>query len=219
MKILNGNKIIEITHTELMDRIQGFKKVIFDIGTGDGEFVYRKAKTNPDTIYIGIDSSVDGMVENAVRASKKPQKGGLNNALYIISNAYALPQQLNGIADEIYINLPWGSLRDGMIKGDDALLENIRKVSKPNAVLHITITYSDLYEKNQIELRQLPDLTMDYFKSSLVWKYREHGLNIKDIKILDNEALKKLDTKWSKKLGFGRRREVFFINCSIQSLI
>ena len=49
-------------------------------------------------------------VPTAAQARRKPARGGAPNALFIVAAAEALPEPLTGIADEITINYPWGSL-------------------------------------------------------------------------------------------------------------
>lgn len=216
MKILAGSRIEEIAAAEFENIIKGYKALVMDIGTGEGEFVYKKAKQNPDVMYIGIDTSADFMRRYSLKACRKPERGGLRNLMYVIGNADALPDALTCTADIIYVNLPWGSLRDGIIKGEHEILSNIRKVSKTNASLEIYVGYSELYEKQKIESRRLPELSLSYLNSSLRAKYKGYGLNIVKATVLDNEDLKKLDTKWAKKLGFGKKRDIFYIKCKIE---
>lgn len=219
MNLLIGNKIKKIETPEFENIIKDYKALVLDIGTGDGEFVYKRARENSNTMYIGIDAAVDAMGDYSIKVNKKAHKGGLKNVMYVVSNAYDLPNALNFTADEIFINLPWGSLRDGVIKGETDFLNNIKRVSKLNTRLNIYISYSELYEKSEIEGRHLPELTIDYIKNCLKWKYWVHGINILEVIILNNEALKKLDTKWSKKLGYGKKRNIFLIKCIIQNVI
>jgi 16S rRNA (adenine(1408)-N(1))-methyltransferase len=130
-----------------------------------------------------------------------------------------LPDILSYTADKIYINLPWGSLRDGIIKGEKCFLDNIKKISKANASLDIYITYSDLYEKKEIESRKLPELSEYYFNNELRYIYKSQGINLIEASVLDNEGLKKLDTKWAKKLAFGKTRSVFYFKCNMPEFV
>lgn len=216
MKILIGNEIKEINIEELQNVVKQYKTLVVDIGTGEGEFVYRLAKQNPDKMYIGIDTSADSMRKYSAKAAKKPEKGGLKNVMYVVCNADDLPEILESKVDKIFINLPWGSLRDGIIKGKHDLLEGIRRISKVNANLKIYISYCSIYEKQEIENRQLPELNLVYLNNELKSKYKSYDISIKNVSILGNEALKKIETKWAKKLGFGRERNIFYIDCQIE---
>ena len=216
MRILIGKRIKEIDSTEFESVIKGYKSLVIDIGTGEGEFVYKKAKQDKEVMFIGIDTSADFMQQYSVKSAKKPEKGGLNNVMYVLANADDLPDALLCKADRIFINLPWGSLRDGIIKGDHSFLSSIRKIAKENATLEIYISYSNLYEKQEIESRNLPMLTTSYLCNELKVIYKRYGINITQLSVLDNEALKKIETKWAKKLGYGKKRDIFYMKCKIQ---
>ena len=214
MKILEGNKIKNIDCEELKNIAMSYSNTAIDIGTGDGSFPYKSARKNKDSFYIGLDAVADNMIDSAVKAGKKVTKGGLNNVMYVIDNALSIPEELNNFADSIYINLPWGSLRDAVVKGEEQLLKGIRKIAKAKATLDIYVTYSSLYEAKEITSRQLPELSEEYINTELKYKYQSCGIKIKKVELCNNDSLKGLDTSWAKKLAFGRKREVFHFNCN-----
>jgi len=214
MKILEGNKIKNIDCEALKNIVKNYNNTTIDIGTGDGSFPYKSARKNKDSFYIGLDAVADNMIDSAVKAGKKVTKGGLNNVMYVIDNALSIPEELNNFADSIYINLPWGSLRDAVVKGEEQLLKGIRKISKAKATLDIYVTYSSLYEAKEITSRQLPELSEEYINTELKYKYQSCGIKIKKVELCNNDSLKGLDTSWAKKLAFGRKREVFHFNCN-----
>ncbi len=84
--------------------------IVLDIGTGDGRFVYRCARQNPKKFYIGIDATPRPLEKVSEKIHRKPSKGGLSNLLFIQAAVEDLPPELDGVADEIHIHLPWGSL-------------------------------------------------------------------------------------------------------------
>lgn len=209
MNILVDKKIESINSLEFKNIAEGFKSVILDIGTGDGRFVYKNAQKNPNNLFLGLDSTCDSMAEYASKVRKKPAKGGLNNVLYIVENAEALPEELANMVNKIYINLPWGSLRDGIIKGEDKILSGITNISQNNSTMEVCISYSDMYEQNEISKRELPELTKNYISTVLKERYKGFGIHITEISLWDNNMLKSVDTKWAKKLAFGRKRELY----------
>jgi 16S rRNA (adenine(1408)-N(1))-methyltransferase len=206
----------EIGSVEFDNRINGFKSLVIDIGTGEGEFVYRKARQNREAMFIGVDSAAAAMLPYSIKAAKKTDKGGLSNLMYVVANAEALPDTLYGKADKIFINLPWGSLRDGIIKGEPGVLKSINKIAKANASLEICISYCDFYEKQVIKERGLPTLSISYISDKLKYVYNNYGISINKVSVLSNEDLKKMNTKWAKKLGYGKQREVFYLSCIIK---
>ena len=45
-----------------------------------------------------------------VEASRRAARDGIANAIFVVSSAEALPGELHGLADELVIQFPWGSL-------------------------------------------------------------------------------------------------------------
>jgi 16S rRNA (adenine(1408)-N(1))-methyltransferase len=68
---------------------------VIDIGTGDGRFVSVSAKSNPDKFFIGIDANVKPLEKPSMKATRKPSKGGLPNALFVQAAVEELPGELN----------------------------------------------------------------------------------------------------------------------------
>ncbi len=112
---------------------------MIDIGTGDGRFVSAAARANPNKFYIGIDANVKPLEKPSMKATRKPSKGGLPNALFVQAAIEDLPDELDGIADEIHIHFPWGSLLKAVATGDEAVLASLRRISAPECMLEIVI--------------------------------------------------------------------------------
>lgn len=215
MRILKGKTIIETSTPDNI--IEKFDSVIVDIGTGNGRFVYKNARNNPKDFYIGIDPVAENMMEFSTKTIKKPSKGGIANAIYIIAAAEKLPQKLHNIADKIYVNLPWGSLLEGVVKGSAVILNNIVNIAKPpKSHVEIWFTYNNLHEAGEMSRRELPPLSVEYIKDTLSPIYKSCGIDIIEIDVVNNDDLKKFDTQWSKRLGFGRARDVFRIRAIIK---
>lgn len=218
MKILRGSKIEQLSAEAVQEIYKGYSNIVVDLGTGDGAFPYRRASKNSHEFCIGLDIAADNMMEYAVKACKKPARGGLSNVLYTIGNALDIPQELENTADQIYINLPWGSLRDAVVKGEEELLRGITKIAKDHAALNIYATYCSLYEAKEMESRQLPELSLDYINTNLKVKYHCYGIQIKSVNLCCNESLKGLDTHWAKKLAYGRQRDIYHLNCIVRKI-
>ncbi|MHB8157500.1 MAG: methyltransferase domain-containing protein [Desulfocucumaceae bacterium] len=209
LRTLNGKKIE--TDINLQERVSGYNSVIIDIGTGDGRFVYKMARQQPDNFFIGVDPVAENMMAYGMKVIKKPVKGGLSNVLYVVASAEEMPVELNSIASKIFIILPWGSLLEGVAKGRREILENIARVAAPSAGLEIFFTYSDLHEQGEMSRRELPELSLEYIEETIVPLYRASGILITGKEIASNERLCKYETQWAKRLGFGKARTVFHI--------
>ncbi|MDR2337934.1 MAG: 16S rRNA (adenine(1408)-N(1))-methyltransferase NpmA [Deltaproteobacteria bacterium] len=211
MIILSGKHEVILSQKELVAKVCQFKSVHLDLGTGDGKQVYRYAKNNPDTLYIGIDAVKANLVEISSKITKKPMKGGLNNVILVISAIEELPTELQNIANSLTIFLPWGSLLEGLVKPVASFLKNIVFVAKNSTSFEFVITYSELFESSEIQRRQLPDININYFNEMYRATLKELGLIIENIEVLDNEDIKLFESQWAKRLAYGRKRDFFRI--------
>jgi len=90
--------------------------VSIDVGTGDGQAVLRRASAAPGTLVIGLDAVAEAMADASRRAARAARKGGLPNACFVVAAAERLPPELRGLADEVTVHFPWGSLLLGMLR-------------------------------------------------------------------------------------------------------
>ena len=85
----------------------------------------------PDRLVIGIDALAEPMGERAATAARKPAKGGRPNLLFVHAAIEALPPELERIADEVYVQLPWGALLEGIVLARDDVLGGIAALCRP----------------------------------------------------------------------------------------
>ena len=78
-----------------------------DLGTGDGRLPAVLAREAPERLFVGVDASAAGMRERSGRACRSH----VPNLLFVRAAVEALPPELTGIADDVTVVLPWGSLR------------------------------------------------------------------------------------------------------------
>ncbi len=209
---LKGKKETPLSREELIALTAGYKRVCLDIGTGDGKNVYRKALSDPETFYIGLDPVKENMEDIAVKLTKKPEKGGLPNVLLVVASAEKMPPELYETADKVTVLFPWGALLEGVIKPLEEFLAAFYSAAKPGAEFEFITTYSDSYEEATIGSRRLPELTSEYLKGEYTAALKKHRLEITDITEYDNEFVKGFDSKWAKRLAFGRKRKFFDIS-------
>jgi 16S rRNA (adenine(1408)-N(1))-methyltransferase len=88
-----------------------------DVGTGDGRAVLERAAAEPGSLVIGIDASASAMAE----ASRRADRRGPANVLFLAAGAAVLPcSPLEGAADLVTVQFPWGSLLRGVLGLDAA---------------------------------------------------------------------------------------------------
>ena len=185
--------------------------VVVDIGTGDGRFVYRAARENPRKFYVGIDASRAALEKISMKATRKPAKGGVPNALFVQAAVEDLPGELDGTADEIHIHFPWGSLLKAVVSGDEAVLRSLRRISAPGCMLEIVIGIDPVRDKTEIERLGLSSLTEDYLAGVLIPKYLAVGFKLVETGSMDTGEWSKLETSWARKLQGGEGRRVSYL--------
>jgi hypothetical protein len=67
---------------------------------------------------IGVDTDASGLSEASRRAARPARKGGLPNALFLVSDARAALSAVHGRVDEVRITLPWGALLRWVLDGE-----------------------------------------------------------------------------------------------------
>ena len=75
----------------MLDLAARHAAVTIDLGTGDGRYVLAAAAAQPDRLVIGVDANAQSMATASRRASAKPARGGLPNALFVVAAVEALP--------------------------------------------------------------------------------------------------------------------------------
>ena len=176
--------------------------VIIDIGTGDGRFVYQSARRNPNRFYIGIDPNTRPLEKISEKIHRKTTKGGAPNALFIQSAIEDLPEELDGVANEVHVHFPWGSLLRAVASGDAGVMRNLRRICADGALLEVVIGLDPVRDQTEIERLQIKSQFID---EVLVENYRAAGFEIIETGL--RVSSQSLDTSWAKRL----QRQVSFI--------
>jgi 16S rRNA (adenine(1408)-N(1))-methyltransferase len=185
--------------------------VIVDIGTGDGRFVYQSARQNPNKFYIGIDPNVKPLEKISEKIHRKPAKGGAPNVLFVQSAVEDLPPELDGVADEVHVHFPWGSLLRAVLSGDTDILNSVRRICAPGAMLEVVIGIDPVRDQSEIERLGLPTLTRDYLVSNLIARYQSCGFEVIEHGILKAAQWSELDTSWARRLQGNEQRLVTYL--------
>lgn len=187
MEIIRGKHASFMDATALAERLAGYTSIHMDIGTGDGRFVRHVAQTYPNSFAIGIDACRENLHDVSRRAP--------SNSLFVISNARTLPPELYGLAGQVTINFPWGSLLDGLLADDPALLASLKAIAGPNAWLEVRLNGGALAEAG--------------------WLLEEGGERVQNVLAVNGflvrppitltaRELRSLPTTWARRLAYGR---------------
>ncbi|MEP7148077.1 MAG: class I SAM-dependent methyltransferase [Acidobacteriota bacterium] len=185
--------------------------VVIDIGTGDGRFVSAAARATPNKFYIGVDANPKALEKTSMKATRKPKKGGLPNAMFIQAAVEDLPEEFDGAADEIHIYFPWGSLLKTVATGDSEILKSLRRISSPECLLEIVIGIDPVRDKAELERLEIPALTPVILHSYLIPKYTAAGFRLIEHGRLDPRQWSKLNTSGARKLQGNSGRSVIFL--------
>lgn len=64
----------------------------------------------PETLVIGVDTNVSGLVESSRKR--------VPNAMFVVADACEALRELRGLACEVHVVLPWGSLLHAVLEGE-----------------------------------------------------------------------------------------------------
>jgi 16S rRNA (adenine(1408)-N(1))-methyltransferase len=185
--------------------------IVIDIGTGDGRFVSAAARANPDKFFIGVDANAKPLEKPSMKATRKPAKGGLPNAMFVRAAVEELPAELDGVADEIHVHFPWGSLLRAVIAGDRGVLGNLRRVAAPGAALEIVVGIDEERDSAELSRLGIAPLTPVVVHSFLVPRYAEAGFKYVAFDRLRRAAWSAMETSWARRLSPGDSREVSYL--------
>jgi len=183
---------------------------VIDIGTGDGRFVSATARANPNKFFIGIDANVKPLEKPSMKATRKPGKGGLRNALFVQASVEDLPSELDGVADEIHIHFPWGSLLKAVMSGEVRVLRSLRKIATVDCLLEIVIGIDPDRDRSELERLGLLDVDDHYLDSELIPRYKAAGFELVESGSLEPNVWSQMETSWARRLSGNESRQVTY---------
>lgn len=208
MKIFRENKIQEISQTEFNEIKNKYSKVILDIGTGDGRQVFKTSKQNLNTLVVGLEPNQKQFEEFAKKANREK----LKNILWVVGSIELFPKEFYGVCDEVLVYYPWGTLLAGVVKTESLILEKISKCIKTEGQLRIILGYDTDLEPTESQRLELENIDLE----KIVKELAKFNLKNTEIQKLTKDEMLEIETTWSKRLAFGKNREIFrlaFIKC------
>ncbi len=135
-----GRRVTEVEVGRLLEMAGRHARTLIDLGTGDGRAVIVEAAADPGALVVGIDADARVMAELSRRAAAAPAKGGHANAVFIASGVELLPPELDGIAEQVTVRFPWGSLLRGAIGVDPEVSRSIGRLVGPAGRLDLALS-------------------------------------------------------------------------------
>lgn len=162
-------------------------------------FAYTAARQNPNKLYLGLDANARPLEKLSEKTHRGARKGGAANLLFIESAVENLPNELDGVASEVHVNFPWGSLLRAVATGD-AVLREVRRVCSTSATLHVVTGLDPVRDAAEIARLGLPLLTIDYIDHTLAGLYLCAGFEIVDHRMLSATECREIPSSWARRL-------------------
>jgi 16S rRNA (adenine(1408)-N(1))-methyltransferase len=196
--VVRGKQIVRLDGLAFRDQAAAYERVVVDLGAGDGRWAYRLARAHPAWFCVAVDANADGLREVSFRAGRKPGRGGTANAWCVRAAVEALPPALDGLADEIRVYFPWGSLLRAVLLPDVDLLRRIARMGRPGAAFHARVNASIFDDPHLATRLRLPSLGNESVKTKAV-SYAAGGIRLETRSVIHDEA----PTSWARRLTRG----------------
>ena len=203
MKVLHGRLTRELSRAELDGLLAGHRRVVLDAGAGDGRLAYRRAAADPAAFVIALDPVKENMEKIAVRAARKPARGGLDNLVLVWATLESAAPELEAVATDVHVVLPWGSLLRGLVERSRSILGPLRRVAQPGASIDVVLNAEPWNRSVPAGLHDLPAVDLTLARETLAPAYREHGIEITETGVLSPKEVGALDSSWSRRLAHG----------------
>jgi 16S rRNA (adenine(1408)-N(1))-methyltransferase len=211
LRVGTGKETFRLDDDEFESLAREYEDVVIDLGTGDGRFVLRTARERPQSLVVGIDPVHDAMAGVARRASAKPSRGGVPNALFLVASAEALPPALSSKASMVTVNFPWGSLLRTLVLPDPGGLRVVVGLLEPGGCLIALLNASVTDDRDYGERLGLPPLEGAHIDQRLVPGWQESGLDGVSWHRLGPDEEPAHHTTWGRRLVRGSNRSTIVV--------
>jgi len=193
-----------------LPEIEG-RRIIVDLGAGDGRFAYERARAEPDGLFIAIDPDADALAEYAFRASRKPARGGVSNVVFVVASVEEIPPELDGVADVVRVNYPWAGLLRSLLLATPEAPKAIGRLLRNDGRFEIVATYDAHHDAALLGGDAGIRFDLEHIEQTLVPRYAEHGLRVEEARHLSRDEALAIPSTWGRRLLHGRARDVFWI--------
>ncbi len=198
MRVVYGKHVRRMDGAEVAAWAAGYDATIVDLGAGDGRFVRHVAGRHPGVGAIGVD-----LCEASLRTASRKVTA---NALFVVADALALPDELGRVATRVTIHFPWGSLLRGLLDGHPGLLAGLGTVGRGGAALEIGLNAGALAAAGW---------TLEAGSERVAAVLRDAGIDVRAPRVLDPADLRRWPTTWAKRLAFGRDPRACLIDATL----
>ena len=166
----------------------------------------RLARQDPSAFAIAVDPAIDRLRDGARTALRRK----VANALFVVAAVEALPSELDGRADEITVNFPWGTLLRGIVGAEAYVLDPLARLARPDTRVRALLS---------VEPRDgasgLAALDAEGFAAQSE-AYRRAGFALEHCRVASRDEIAASGSSWAKRLG--ERRCVFALELRRKAL-
>jgi hypothetical protein len=169
-----------------------------DIGAGDGRYALHVARTCPDTFAIALEPSLDALRDTARALTRR----ALPNIALVVAAAESAT--LDRVVDEATVHFPWGALLDAVLGQRPDVLAAVARPLKVGASLRVLVSTIERDGREPLSVGRL---------AALRTRYAAAGLEMRDVRPATTADIDSAHSSWGKRLGAGRSRPAFVVNC------
>jgi len=210
VRLLQGTRVVEAPPAWRHDLARDGRPVVIDFGAGDGRYAYESARADPSRLYVAVDPIADALGEYAYRAARKPARGGIDNASFVVAALEQVPLELEGLSSLVRVNFPWGSLLRALLEPEAAALGALAKLA-PGGRFQIVLSYDPQHDTGAFSGEPLPALDEAYIDDVLVPAYLGAGLAVIEKKRLTRDEALAIPSTWGRRLLHARPRDVYWV--------
>ena len=158
-----------------------------------------------------MDANAKPLEKPSMKATRKPAKGGLPNAMFVQAAVEDLPEEFAGAVSEIRVNFPWGSLLRAVATGDAKVLAGLKRIARDGAVLEIVIGIDAEHDRAELERLGVSVQSLDRIERELVPIYEAAGFERSESREVAPAEWARFETSWARKLSGNESRRVFLM--------
>ena len=205
----SGPRLVAADDAGLAAAVAGAERVLVDVGCGDGRHTLRWAEREPAALVVGVDAETTRL-DRALTGARRRR---LDRLLFVTwSMGEPLPA-LVGRCAGIAVVMPWGSLLDGMLGGDDAVLRSVLELGAAGAELTAVVNVRpwDAPASVDRKLAATPEPTAAHL-AGLADRYAALGWRLGPPTWLAEAEARALGSSWASRVVAARASRLLRLN-------